>query len=67
MTSFQRKPTLFQLMAGLTSEGRQKLGERRRELKAGDGVEERLIEGLKGEWRLEYWRGEKKIETINLS
>lgn len=60
------QPTLFKLMARLTSEARQKLGERRRELKARDGVEERLVEAKKGEWRLEYWRGKEKIEAISL-
>lgn len=60
------KPTLFKLMARLTSEARQKLGERRRELKARDGVEERLVEAQKGEWRLEYWCGQEKVESISL-
>jgi hypothetical protein len=60
------KPTLFKLMARLTSEARQKLGERRRELKAREGVEERLVEAQKGEWHLEYWRGQEKIEVIPL-
>ncbi|WKZ29253.1 MAG: hypothetical protein QY323_00820 [Patescibacteria group bacterium] len=59
-------PHLFTLMAKLTAEERQKLGERRRELKARDGVQERLVEARKGEWQLEYWRAKEKIETIPL-
>jgi hypothetical protein len=54
-------------MARLTAEARQKLGERRRELKARDGVEERLIEAQKGEWQLEYWHGKEKTEVIPLT
>jgi hypothetical protein len=53
-------------MSRLTAEARQKLGERRRELKAREGVEERLVEAQKGEWHLEYWRGQEKIEVIPL-
>ncbi len=60
------QPHLFTLMARLTAQARQKLGERRRELKARDGVEERLVEVRKGEWHLEYWRAKEKIETIPL-
>jgi hypothetical protein len=54
-------------MARLTAEARQKLGERRRELKARDGVEERLVEVQKGEWQLEYWRGKEKLEILTLT
>lgn len=60
------QPHLFALMGRFTAEARQKLGERRRALKAGDGVEERLVEVRKGEWQLEYWRDKEKLETIPL-
>lgn len=60
------QPHLFALMGRFTAEARQKLGERRRTLKARDGVEERLVEVRKGEWQLEYWRAKEKIETIPL-
>ncbi len=60
------QPPLFTLMTRLTAEARQKLGERRRELKSQDGVEERLVEIEKGEWRLEYWRDKNKIEELLL-
>ncbi len=58
------KPNLFSLMAGLTVEARQKFGERRRALKAREGVEERLVETEKGKWKLEYWQGQKKIDEL---
>ncbi len=51
-------------MSRLTAEARQKFGERRRALKAREGVEERLVEVKKGEWRLEYWSGKKKLEEL---
>lgn len=51
-------------MSRLTAEARQKFGERRRALKAHDGVEERLVEVGKGEWKLEYWNGKKKLEEL---
>jgi hypothetical protein len=54
-------------MARLTAAARQKLGERRRELKTRDGVEERLVEVKKGEWQLEYWREKEKLEVIPLT
>lgn len=59
-------PSLFSLMAKLTAEERQKLGERRRAFKA-QGAEERLVEGGKGSWRLEYWTGKKKLAELTLS
>ena len=58
------KPNLFSLMSCLTVEARQKFGERRRALKARDGIEERLVEVGKGEWKLEYWNGKKKLEEL---
>ncbi len=50
-------------MTHLTVEERQKLGERRRAMNAGSGVEERLVRGPDG-WRLEYWHGRKKLGTL---
>lgn len=59
------KPALFALMAKLTAEERQKLGERRRAFRA-QGAEERLVETGKGNWRLEYWTGKKKLAELTL-
>ena len=61
------QPPLFSLMACLSTETRQKLGERRRELKARDGVEERLVKTEEGNWKLEYWQRKEKIEEISLA
>lgn len=60
------KPNLFALMAKMTAEERQKAGERRRAFKA-QGAAERLIEGPKGKWRLEYWIGKKKAGELKIS
>lgn len=60
-----KRPTLFSLMTRLTAEERQKLGERRRALKARDGVVERLV-GTAGTWRLEYWSDKVKLGEIVL-
>jgi hypothetical protein len=51
-------------MTRLTAEERQKFAERRRAMKAKDGVEERLVEGRGGVWRLEYWHGRKKTGEV---
>lgn len=59
------KPRLFALMAKLTAEERQKLGERRRSFKA-QGAEERLVDGGKGTWKLEYWTDKKKLAELTL-
>jgi hypothetical protein len=59
-------PSLFALMAKMTAEERQKAGERRRAYKA-QGAEERLVEGPKGAWRLEYRIGKKKIAELKLA
>jgi hypothetical protein len=58
-----KTPSLFSLMTRLTAEERQKFGERRRAMKARDGVEERLVES-DGKWRLEYWDGKRKTGEI---
>ena len=60
------KPSLFSLMTRLTAAERQKFAERRRAMKAGDGVEERLVEGQGGVWRLEYWHGKKKTGELTI-
>lgn len=60
-----KKPDLFSLMAHLTVEERQKFAERRRAMKARDGLEERLVEGPGG-WRLEYWSGKKKAGELTI-
>jgi len=59
-------PSMFSLMAKMTAEERQKFGERRRTFKA-RGAEERLIDGGKGSWRLEYWSGKKKMGELKLA
>lgn len=58
-------PALFSLMARLTAEERQKLGERRRAFKA-QGAEERLLPAGTGTWKLEYWIGKKKVGEATL-
>ena len=60
------RPTLFSLMTRLTAEERQKFGARRRAMRAKEGVEERLVEMDKGAWKLEYWKGQKKISELPL-
>lgn len=62
-----KPPSLFSLMARMTAERRQKFGERRRALKARDGVEERLVEGKDGAWKLEYWIGKKKADELPIA
>jgi hypothetical protein len=52
-------------MTRLTVEERQKLGERRREMRK-NGAEERLIEASRGKWRLEWWKGKKKLADQGL-
>lgn len=64
--STDAKPSLFALMAKLTAEERQKMGERRRAYKS-QGAEERLVEGAEGEWRLEYWTGRKKTAELRIA
>lgn len=59
-----KKPNLFSLMTRLTAEQRQKFAERRRAMKARDGLEERLVEGEGGAWRLEYWDGTRKAGEL---
>jgi hypothetical protein len=66
MAASDARPSIFALMAKLTAEGRQKLGERRRTFKA-QGAEERLVEDGKGGWRLEYWTGKKKAGELKLT
>lgn len=61
-----KTPSLFSLMTRLTVEERQKFGERRRAMKARGGLEERLVEGGDGAWRLEYWNGAKKSGEISI-
>ncbi len=51
-------------MSRLTAEARQKFGERRRAMKGQDGIEERLVEVGKGEWKLEYWKGKMKTDEL---
>jgi hypothetical protein len=60
------KPNLFALMTRLTAEERQKFGERRRAMKAKEGIDERLVEGENG-WRLEYWAAGKKVGELLIS
>lgn len=60
------QPSIFTLMRGLPAEERQRLGERRRALKSGDGIVESLVEE-DGLWRLEYRRGKKKISELPLT
>ena len=59
------QPSLFALMARLTAEARQKLGERRRALKLRPGTEERLVASGVGKWKLEYWQSDQKVEEIS--
>lgn len=59
-----KQPNLFSLMAHLTVEERQRFAERRRAMKARDGVAERLVEGPGGAWRLEYWDGKRKTGEL---
>ncbi|HTK60106.1 MAG TPA: hypothetical protein VL283_02775 [Candidatus Baltobacteraceae bacterium] len=66
MAAPDARPSLFALMARLTAEERQKVGERRRSYKA-QGAEERLVDGGKGEWRLEYWIGKRKTGELKLA
>lgn len=61
-----KKPSLFSLMARLTAEERQKFAERRRAMRAKDGLEERLFEGRDGVWRLEYWHGKDKAGELTI-
>jgi hypothetical protein len=56
-------PPLFYLMMRLNAVERQKFAERRRTMKAMDGVEERIVE-IDGIWRLEYWRGDQKTGEL---
>ena len=64
MTDETKKPNLFALMTHLSAEERQKFAERRRAMKAKDGLEERLVEGRDGAWRLEYWSGAGKAGEL---
>ncbi len=57
-------PALFTLLMKRSPIERQKFGERRREMKK--GAEERIVRGEKGEWKLEYWKGGKKIDELNI-
>ena len=58
----EETPTLFSLLTKLSPVERQKFGEKRRGKKK--TAEERLVRGAKGEWRLEYWKGGKKIDEL---
>ena len=67
MNAKAEQPTLFSLLTKLSPVERQKFGERRRQLKNQPGVREELVKDAKTwAWRLEYWKGKKKIDEVRI-